>query len=162
MTDSAAVPNPYETKLLARFTETRVVQEVSSGNTETVVSEKACDYIYRAVDRQINKARGVLAYNGLLFASFSLAARSSTDKIILMLASVGAIVALSSCFPLLYLMIFNIGEVDQYATARSDFEGTFSAVWRRTRSVTASLWLSLLATLIAVLIPIILLSVLLC
>jgi hypothetical protein len=53
------------------------------------------DYIYRAIDRQINKARGVLAYNGLLFASFGLIARNSKDTVILTLACLAKLVSVS-------------------------------------------------------------------
>jgi hypothetical protein len=157
MTDTATGTNSHKEKLRKRFTE---AQPKPPTDAEFAVSEKACDYIYRAVDRQINKARGVLAYNGLLFASFSLAARSSTstDKNILMLASVGAIVALSSCFPLLYLMVFDVGDAANYENAKNDFEATFDAVWSRRPKLQISLGLSLFATLVALFLPIIFLS----
>lgn len=160
MSDTANPANLYKDKLLTRFKETP-----PTAPTDGVVSEKACDYIYRAVDRQINKARGVLAYNGLLFASFSLAARSSTPStastIILLLASVGAIVALSSCFPLLKILIFNWGAPTDYATAENDVTAVLGTLLERTQRINASLRLSRLATGIAVLLPIIFLSELL-
>jgi acyl-CoA synthetase (AMP-forming)/AMP-acid ligase II len=74
----------YKNALLERFREAPPATPVPKDTG--ALSEKAVDYIYRAIDRQINKARGVLAYNGLLFASFGLIARNSKDTVILTLA----------------------------------------------------------------------------
>jgi hypothetical protein len=126
-----------------------------SSSIKKVVSEKACDYIYRAVDRQINKARGVLAYNGLLFASFSFATRSSTDKAILWVANLGAITALASCLILLSLMLFVFNNPAEYENAASDFRSAFNAVWKRTTKLDVSIAVSLAATLAALSLPII-------
>jgi hypothetical protein len=108
MSDSERDPNAYKTNLAKRFTE----RKKADGNGK-VLSEKAVDYVYRAVDRQINKARGILAYSGLLFASFNLAARNS-DKVVLAVANFGASAALASCFVLLYLMVFELGAPQNY------------------------------------------------
>jgi long-subunit acyl-CoA synthetase (AMP-forming) len=83
----------YKNALLERFREAPPATPVPKDTG--VLSEKAVDYIYRAIDRQINKARGVLAYNGLLFASFGLIARNSKDTVILTLACLAKLVSVS-------------------------------------------------------------------
>lgn len=147
----ASSPSPYETTLLARF---REVRKVARDNSQElidigVISEKAPEYVYRALDRQINKARGLLTYNALLFASFNLVTRSSTDKSTLILASAGGMLALLSCLPLLLLMVVDWGKPDKYKDAESDFKSALQTVSRRTRSVKLSLLLSSIATLAA-------------
>jgi len=150
----------YKTAFLKRF---REAPAASVSEDTAVLSKKAVDYIYRAIDRQINKARGALAYNGLLFASFSLIARNSKDTVILTLACLGAILALSSCFPLIFhLMIFDVGDSTNYASSESDFTATFASMWRRRLSLKGSLWVSGIATVFAILLPIYFLHGVLC
>jgi hypothetical protein len=43
------------------------------------MAEKGVEYIYRDVERQIDKARGLLTYNALLFTAFSVV-RSTLTK----------------------------------------------------------------------------------
>jgi hypothetical protein len=142
----------YKNALVERF---REAPPAAVSKDTGVLSEKAVDYIYRAIDRQINKARGALAYNGLLFASFSLIARNSKDTVILTLACLGAILALGSCFPLIFhLMIFDVGDSTNYASSQSDFTATFASMWKRKLSLKVSLWVSGIATVFAILLPI--------
>jgi hypothetical protein len=140
-------PAQYKTNLTTRFTEPKTVAE------GTQLSEKAVDYVYRAIDRQINKARGVLAYNGLLFASFNLASRNTSDKFVTTVANLGAVAALLSCFVLLYLMIFELGDAHNYASTENDFNATFDSMWRRKTILEYSLGLSFVATFAAILLP---------
>jgi hypothetical protein len=140
-------PAQYKTNLTTRFTEPKTVAE------GTQLPEKAVDYVYRAIDRQINKARGVLAYNGLLFASFNLASRNTSDKFVTTVANLGAVAALLSCFVLLYLMIFELGDAHNYASTENDFNATFDSMWRRKTILEYSLGLSFVATFAAILLP---------
>lgn len=150
----------YKNALLERFREAPPATPVAED--ASVLSEKAVDYIYRAIDRQINKARGALAYNGLLFASFGLIARNSKGTVILTLACLGAILALASCFPLIHLMMFDVGDSTNYATSQSDFTATFASMWKRRLSLKVALWVSGIATVFAIFLPMYFLLGLLC
>ena len=90
-------------------------------------------------------------YNGLLFASFNLAVRNSTDKVVLIEAALGAIAALVSCVLLLSIMIFELGKPENYLCSGNDFNATFDSVWKRTTFLEISMGLSLLATGLALL-----------
>lgn len=87
--------------------------------------ELAIDFIYRVLDRQINKALGLLTYNALLFGALSFRVNQSRT------AYSGRIIALGSCFPLLALIWVNWGSAKRFADAYSHFTSTFTTVvWR--------------------------------
>jgi hypothetical protein len=52
----------------------------------------------------------------------------------------------ASCFILLYLMIFELGEAQDYGSTASDFNATFDSMWRRKTSLEYSFGLSFIAT----------------
>ena len=152
-----ATREKFEEMYLKRFRENRTVIKDSSKPTETtvesIVSEKASEYLYRVLDRQINKARGLLTYNGLLLASFNFVTRTQANpppsKPVLVVAGAGGALALLSCLPLLVLMVVKWGDPAWYKDAESDCKATLQTVWQRTGWVRLSLGLSLVATLAA-------------
>jgi hypothetical protein len=139
---------PYLTNLKARFT---VSGSSSPVDDQRRANEQKTDYVYKILDRQINKARGLLTYNALLFTALSLVSRgpaSTPDPKICGVSAVflGRVLALGACTVLLWLLKMSWGKADNYASADADFNGTLETVWMRTYWVTVSLYVSMLAT----------------
>jgi hypothetical protein len=111
--------------------------------------DRAVDYAYKLVDRQINKARGLLTYNALLFAAFR-AIRPATGPVSRAI-TFGALSALISCFPLLLMMYVAWGTRSNWKTSKNDFNAVCSVIYRRSYLLTTALVISGIATAIAVL-----------
>ena len=134
----------YETILIGRF---------SDGGDPKRLTEKGVDYIHRALDRQINKARGLLTYNALLVAAINTVVIARTPRgaipVFTVWSNLGRILALASCIPLLVLFYMNWGAVNDFSTADADFKGTYKTLRQRTYFLTLSIYATLFSTLIA-------------
>jgi hypothetical protein len=110
--------------------------------------ERAVDYVYKIADRQINKARGLLTYNALLFAAF----RSIRPAIgpVPRAITIGALSALASCLPLLFLMYVAWGTRSNWRTSKNDFHAVCQLIYQRSYLVTVALLISAVATMVAV------------
>ena len=139
----------YEDKFRERFS----VPAGPAGATK--VSEEAIEYIYRIMDRQINKGIGLLAYNALLFAALTLVGdrgiREASGLFWSKLPVDGGTLALLSCVPLLVLLWVKWPSAAVFADAGREFTGALKVLWWRTHCLTISLYLSFLATTLAVL-----------
>jgi hypothetical protein len=112
--------------------------------------EKGVEYVYRILDRQINKARGLLTYNALLFATFRLfASDTNPSAISSSWIKCGAGAALFSCCVLLTLLWVWWGSSDDYRTAANDLIAALDRTMRRTQLISLALALSAISTLIA-------------
>jgi hypothetical protein len=112
--------------------------------------EKACDYAIRIIDRQINKARGVLTYNGLLFTALTFAgSRLAQESKSTTLPLLGASLALLACIPLLSLMVVRWASVDEFANAQADFQRMSRQARHRTYVLTMCLYVSVFTTVLA-------------
>ncbi len=109
--------------------------------------ERAVDYQYRILDRQINKAIGTLTYNALLFAALSAWKNDGPPTLPLM---IGSVVALVACLPLLYLFRVSWGPAAEFADAYEDFCAACATTFERSILLTMSLLLSAVATGIAI------------
>lgn len=110
--------------------------------------DRAVDYVYKIADRQINKARGLLSYNALLFGAFRIVRpiNGSTPFAV----TIGSLSALVSCFPLLFLMYVAWGTRSDWRKSENDFHAMCSLIYRRSYFLTVALIISIFATFIAV------------
>ena len=144
--------SPYEATLTNRF---RAAGDSPTEEEKRRANEQKADYVYRVLDRQINKARGLLTYNALLFTALNLISRGSTmtfePKICgVSAALLGRVLALAACAMLLLLLKMSWGKADIYKDADADAKGTLETVWKRTYWVTLSLYVSMMATALAI------------
>jgi hypothetical protein len=142
---------PYQTNLTERFK----VKPSPTDENQRRADEERTEYLYRVLDRQINKARGLLTYDALLFTAlnfFSRASALTSDPRICGVSGVlvGRILALGACAMLLLLLKISWGGAENYSSAEADFTGTLTTVWRRTYWVTVSLYVSIVATALAI------------
>jgi len=133
----------YKTTLINRFSE----------GDPKVFTEKGVDYINRVLDRQINKARGLLTYNALLVTAINTVVVARTPRgavpVFMHWIDIGRILALASCIPLLAIFYLIWGPAEVFKDAASDFAGTYNTLRQRTYLLTVAIYATLLATLIA-------------
>lgn len=108
--------------------------------------EGAVAYIDRVIDRQLNKAGGLLTFNSVLIAALNLLGDGA------FLTNVGSLTAIVSCLPLLFMMYVIWAPAGQYATAEKDFRRGCKLSYYRARLLSLSLAASLVATTIALII----------
>ena len=111
--------------------------------------EGIVEYIDRVLDRQINKANGLLAFNGLLFTALSVisSAAGSTPLSI----KVGGTLALAASIPLIPIFVVQFGGISAYQTPQKDFESKCKTIYRRTWGIDLSVFLSFFAAAFALL-----------
>lgn len=115
-------------------------------------AEDAVEYIYRIMDRQINKAIGLLAFNALLFAALTLVdARKAFDGVSWWSKApvTGATLALLSCLPILVILWLKWGSPRDLGSADAELQAAMKVIWLRTYCLSTSLYLSSAATLTA-------------
>src|SRR5260221_8423651 len=115
-------------------------------------SEDAVEYIYRIMDRQINKAIGLLAFNALLFAALTLVdARKAFEGLSWWSKApvTGAALALLSCLPILVILWLKWGSPRDLGSPDAELQAAMKVIWLRTHCLSASLYLSSVATLTA-------------
>lgn len=114
---------------------------------------RGVDYLHRILDRQINKARGLLTYNALLFASMNAmiiaGSPRGTVPVVTPLGRLGLFLALTSCIPLLFIFYLSWGTASALESDASDFSVTLLTLRRRTYLLTLSIYATLIATVIA-------------
>lgn len=110
--------------------------------------DRAVEYVYKIADRQINKARRLLTYDALLFGAFKIV--RPANGAVPIFVTIGALTALASCFPLLFLMYVAWGTGSDWRKSENDFHAICSLIYRRSYFLTAALVISLIATCIAV------------
>ena len=115
--------------------------------------DRGVDYLHRILDRQINKARGLLTYNALLFAAMNAmiiaGSPRGTVPTVTPLGRLGLFLALASCIPLLFILYLSWGTASVLGSEASDFSATFLTLRRRTYILTLSIYATLIATVIA-------------
>jgi hypothetical protein len=98
--------------------------------------EKAVKYVDTIVDRQINKASGLLAFNSILYAATTISTANSMPQ------TVCGFLALASSIILVPMMFVLWGQPSQYKTAQADFQDACKSAYRKSYMLTASLILS--------------------
>jgi hypothetical protein len=121
----------FETKLRERFTMCGVL------------NEGIIEYVDRVLDRQINKANGLLAFNGLLFTALSVAnsGRSATPTSV----KIGSAFALFAAIILILLLVVSFGAGDDYDSTSSDFKVKCRTIYLRTNTICISVMFSITA-----------------
>ena len=118
----------FETHLLNRFSN----------------REHAVDYIARILDRQISKANGLLAFDGLLFAALSIIRPESGPVPVSI--RIGSAFALLASISLLLLFVVQFGGVGNYRDAEADFRAACKIIYSRTNTIALSVLCSLVAS----------------
>jgi hypothetical protein len=116
-------------------------------------SEAAVEYIYRIMDRQINKAIGLLAFDALLCAALTLvdAQKVFAEGTLWSKAPVaGAALALGSCLPLLVILWLKWGAPSELQNAEKELAAAMKVIWTRTHCLSLALYFSFGATLVAI------------
>jgi hypothetical protein len=119
----------------------------------TEASETAIEYIYRIMDRQINKAIGLLAFDALLCAALTLvdAQKVFAEGTLWSKAPVaGAALALGSCLPLLVILWLKWGAPSELENAEKELAAAMKVIWTRTHCLSLALYFSFGATLVAI------------
>jgi hypothetical protein len=126
-----------------------VVQRFTTtvGGAATADYESAASYATEILDRQINKANGLLTYNGLLLTAFTVLWTQAASQ---RAALLGSLCALAASAPLVGLFHVSWGKPGDFSSHQNEFETVWLTVFRRTYWITTSVWLSLLATAFAV------------
>ncbi len=128
--------NSFETNLATRFNESKPL-------------EGAVTYIDRVIDRQLNKARGLLSFNSIL-----LAALNFEHSCVPHWPEWASILALVSSVPLLLLMLVVWGQPSRFATAADDLKATVTLSCWRGYALVFSFLFSLAAVAISILITV--------
>lgn len=101
------------------------------------------DYVYRAYDRVINKARGLLTFDGLLFAAFGLLSKSlQPGEQQSIWTFIAAVLPLVASLPLLVLFWMSWDAANTYETNEADFDSMVGAVCHRTWLLSASMYIT--------------------
>jgi hypothetical protein len=108
-------------------------------------SEDAVEYADRMIDRQINKANGLLAFNAILFTALTLKPNSAQPT----LTTIGSVAALIATIPLLLLLIVKFGSINEYKCPQDDFKASCRTFYIRTYAIAISVLCSLVATLVS-------------
>lgn len=99
-------------------------------------------YIDRVVDRQLNKARGLLTYNSLMLATSNLIGLEATFKVPV------SVLALISCLFLMKMMYVEWGSIQTYEDWSADIADGVYVAAGRAKLLTASLAFSGVASLL--------------
>lgn len=123
----------FETNLSTRF------------STCGVLTEGAVEYVDRVIDRQINKANGLLAFDGLLFTALSVVSPGTGSTPISI--KIGSGLALVAALPLILLLVVSFGKIDDYTTPSADFTKKCQTIYWRTYAICFSVLFSIAAAL---------------
>lgn len=107
-------------------------------------SKDGVDYIYRAYDRVINKARGLLTFDGLLLTAFGLLYRNlqSSSNNSGLLLSIGSVLPLVASLPLLVIFWMNWGASNDYQSNENDLKSMVTATCKRTWLLALSIYIT--------------------
>ena len=113
--------------------------------------ERGVDYLNRVLDRQINKARGLLTYNALLLTAINTWPRPNTGSGEPWPYAEAVVwqrrLVVFSC--VLLLILFRMGwgrSSEEYSSPAKDFAATFNTLVNRTHWLSIALYSSLFAT----------------
>jgi hypothetical protein len=107
------------------------------------MTKDGVDYIYRAYDRVINKARGLLTFNGLLFTAFGLISKSLAGADIPgLLTFLGILLPLVASLPLLIVFWMSWGASQDYESNLSDLTAMVHATSSRTWLLAISIYIT--------------------
>jgi hypothetical protein len=110
-----------------------------------VDTEKAVTYMEKALDRQLNKARGLLTFNSILVAAL----RVQEGQTYCCWNNIGSIFAIVSCLPLLLMLWVVWGSNEDYSETVKDFDRLFALCCKRAYRLSFSILASIVATGIA-------------
>ena len=102
----------------------------------------AFEYVDKVIDRQINKAVGLLTANAVLFTCFTL---NSGDR----LTKPASILTLISSLLLLYLLYVVWSESDSYENYEADFKRACQILYKRSYVLSFSIMTSIFSLLLA-------------
>ena len=105
--------------------------------------EQAVVYADRITDRQINKARGLLSFNSVLFAVFAF----HPDTFVM--RPFGTLLTLVSSLMLVLLMYVSWAPAKDFVSAETDFRNSCRVCYRRAWILTVAIVLSLVSVGIA-------------
>lgn len=105
--------------------------------------EGAVEYVDRVLDRQINKANGLLAFDGLLFTALSVVSASVNP--IPISIRIGCALALIAALPLILLLVVDFGKISDYVKPCTDFTAKCLTIYYRTYAIILSVLLSVAA-----------------
>jgi hypothetical protein len=111
--------------------------------TTTAGEEKAFEYLDKVLDRQINKANGLLALNSILFTAFTLSNISGWAVI------PGSWSTLGSSAMLLNLLWFRTGNAHRYEKPSDEIDDICSTIFRWKRNINIAIRLSAFSMAIA-------------
>jgi hypothetical protein len=140
----------YTNALLERFDRRPV--ESREGSPSKGVYEQASSYLDKVIDRQLNRARGLLTFNSILLAlvnnEMSVVASHMGTRLIL------STLLLLSCMLLLGIMFVHWAHADDLQDIAKDLDGSFNICARRTRLVTILTLLSFIAVAVVFVYPV--------
>jgi hypothetical protein len=108
--------------------------------------QDAVNYMHREVDRQINKVRGVLTFDGLLLVIFRIDL-SKADHFLQVLSGAALLYILISVAISLGIFLVHWGDLGYYATFNGEFNFKAKVVGTRTRYINFAVTLSGLSAL---------------
>jgi hypothetical protein len=108
--------------------------------------EHAVEYVNKSNDRFINKARGLLTFDGLVLTALAAVYRES-HRIPAKLVLAGCVFAAIASMLLLNLLMVNFGDLSKYEHAKKEFPPSVTAIVVHGKSIVVAGLLSLLAML---------------
>jgi hypothetical protein len=109
--------------------------------------EHAVDYVNKRHDRFLNKARGLLAFNGLVLAALGAVYRES-HRIPARLVLAGCLFAvIAAGMLLLNQCLVHFGDLDKYEDAKKEFPSSLTQIVVHGKSIVVAVILSFLAML---------------
>lgn len=105
--------------------------------------EGAASFQMRLIERQINKARGLLAFDALLFNALTNIYNHSQSPSLLEVARRGCLAALLSCVPLLLLLFVSWPPPGACGDPQTEFRAACKVSYDRSYLLTLSLVLSI-------------------
>ena len=101
--------------------------------------ETAVTYLDRIIDRQLNKARGLLSFNSILIAALNIERSAGHTTAHPCPTDIASIAALVSCMPLLVMMYVVWGPLTTYEDPGAEIDRAVKLCCKRAYMLTASL-----------------------
>jgi hypothetical protein len=132
------------------------IEEVSVSIWQRFEKEQdAVTYIHREIDRQINKVRGILTFDGILLVAFRFDF-SKADHWIQLLSAAALFYISASILISLSIFLVQWGDLNSYKNFRGEYDFKAQVVGTRTKLVNSAVVLSGLSALVIAIIVLLL------
>lgn len=144
----AAQLEDYERTIWGRYTGTAdrdVASPTAADAPDVETADRALAYFERVVDRQVNKVRGVLAFDGILIVAIRTSYPDKQHALELMVMNSGMAFVWISTFICLFLLFVRWPDMSAYAAFRTETVRTIKVLRDRTILIQSAVLFSLIS-----------------